>query len=372
METQTSATFRIARLQFNEDMVTGPNVCQIKDSADYARHRLPKREDECNYCHAIMWEDEKLTCSTANNNKFGTCCLQGKIDLPPLNPCPPEINELLTKNTALNKEFMSRIRLYNNSLAFTSSSANVDDSLMSATSGVYTYRINGAVHHKLSSYLPNPDYKPHFSQIYIYDSEMQAKIRTDMFPHAIRASILNTIQRLLEMNNPYVQIYMQAGKLIKNTPDTQLNILLKSDVRVDRTKNKPTCNEIAVLMVDDDQATTNKRDVIIRAKAPNSQQPFQFINQNLSMYDPLAYPLLHIFGEPGWQYKLYKKRSKEMLINIHLANANPPNFDENGVDTDYINHINPIDPDNDSSENNQFVTAREFYAYRLQDRKGRI
>lgn len=177
----------MARIPFTESLVSGKHVNTDRNAPDFARHRLPKRIDQCKFCKAIMWEDEKLTISSNNDFKFGVCCLQGKIDLPPLNPIPQEIMELLSINTKEAKEFKTSIRLYNSILAFTSSSANIDQNLIQATAGVYTYRINGAIHHKLSSYLPNPNFKPHFSQIYIYDSEMQASIRTNMFPHAIKA-----------------------------------------------------------------------------------------------------------------------------------------------------------------------------------------
>jgi hypothetical protein len=159
-----------------------------------------------------MWPDESLTCSKKNQLLFGQCCLQGTIDLPPLHDMPKEVFDYISADCADGLHFKSGIRLYNSTLAFTSSSAKVDESLMAATTGTYTYRINGAIHHSISSYLPNPNYKPKFSQIYVYDHDMQITIRAGMFPKAIKASILNTIQRLLELNNPYVKIYMQAGE----------------------------------------------------------------------------------------------------------------------------------------------------------------
>ena len=67
----------------------------------------------------------------------------------------------------------------------------MDKDLLAATDGVYTYRINGSVHHKISPYLHPANQQPHFSQIYLYDSEMQASIRGNMFPKAIDSSILN-------------------------------------------------------------------------------------------------------------------------------------------------------------------------------------
>ena len=38
----------------------------------------------CSYCHALYFDCEKLTSSRVNCPKFGMCCLQGQIQLPPL------------------------------------------------------------------------------------------------------------------------------------------------------------------------------------------------------------------------------------------------------------------------------------------------
>ena len=329
-----------------------------------------------------MWDDEKLSTSTKNDIRFGMCCLGGQVDLPQINGLPDEILKLISDVSEDGKNFRSSIRLYNSILAFTSTSANIDKDLMNASNGVYTYRIQGSVHHKISSYLPNPNFKPTFSQMYIYDSDMQTSIRGNMFPSVIKASILNTIQKLLELNNPYVKIYMQVGKTISKDSTEEYNIVLKSNVSYDRTRNKPSSNEIAALIVNNDQTTTNKRDTIIRPRNENDQ--LMFVNENLHMYDPLAYPLMHIFGESGWQYNMYKKRSKESLLNWHSANESLLNFNQvNSIHDDLnFNQVNSIhdalshETDGFDEETNsdgttkppKYVTLREFYAYRLQDR----
>jgi hypothetical protein len=125
-----------------------------------------------------------------------------------------------------------------------------------------------------------------------------------MFPNAIRAAILNSIQQLLQMNNPYVHVYMHAGETLRKEPSKEFNIVLKSNVKKDRTKNKPTSNEIAVLMVENDQGNISKRDVIIKKRNAQNEYHLQYINENLHFYDPLAYPLMHIFGESGWLKRL--------------------------------------------------------------------
>src|ERR1700691_2371948 len=58
-------------------------------------HSLGGINVECQHCHALHWDAEKLTASTLNNKKFGQCCLQGQVDLPPFLPPPPTLKNLL-------------------------------------------------------------------------------------------------------------------------------------------------------------------------------------------------------------------------------------------------------------------------------------
>ena len=356
-------------------MVTGEHVNKIPNTTEYGRHRIPKRQHYCQYCKAIMWYDERLSLSSARNTKFGYCCLQGQVDLPVTNEIPQEIFDLLTLNTSEGKQFRSSIRLYNSILAFKYISAKIDESLMAATNGVYTYRINGDVHHKLSSYMPNTNHSPKFSQIYIYDVDMQSSIRTGMYPKVIKASILNKIQRLLELNNPFVRIYKQAGERLRNDPSSELNIVIKANDKTDRTKNKPSVDEIAVLMVDDDQ-TIDKRDIIVNKRNDESNSQLIYVNESLHMYDPLAYPLMHIFGESGWQYNMYPKRPKDILIYQHCAINNLPpmnlsidsNLNQNNLGISDLPIANITAASVVETSRTKYITAREYYAYRLQDR----
>ena len=80
-----------------------------------------------------MWYNERLASSSLTNTKFGFFCLQGQVDLPLINEIAPEILELLTANSNDGKQFRTSIRLYNSILAFTSISANIDESLIAAT-----------------------------------------------------------------------------------------------------------------------------------------------------------------------------------------------------------------------------------------------
>lgn len=49
----------------------------------------------------------------------------------------------------------------------------LDESLANVTARVYTFTINGAIHHKIGSLLPTDAEAPKFAQIYLCDYETQ-------------------------------------------------------------------------------------------------------------------------------------------------------------------------------------------------------
>ncbi|KAH7834143.1 hypothetical protein Vadar_013104 [Vaccinium darrowii] len=59
-----------------------------------SRHFLGEMSTTCSSCGALHWMDEKLAHSSKKNPCFGTCCLQGKVKLPPL-MTPPSTNPII-------------------------------------------------------------------------------------------------------------------------------------------------------------------------------------------------------------------------------------------------------------------------------------
>ena len=70
-----------------------------------ARHSIGHMDVECSHCHALHWIGEKLAGSSNRDPKFGVCCLQGQVVLPPLQPPPPTLQNLLTGNNAQARSF---------------------------------------------------------------------------------------------------------------------------------------------------------------------------------------------------------------------------------------------------------------------------
>lgn len=91
----------------------------------------------CGHCSAFRYQKERP----------GLCCQGGKIVLPRHNAIPEPLNNLLTSNSDLAKEFRKNIRKYNQALAFTSFGANVNQELANDRDGVYTFRVNGQICH---------------------------------------------------------------------------------------------------------------------------------------------------------------------------------------------------------------------------------
>ena len=118
----------------------------------------------CKHCYALKWKEETK----------GFCCVNGQIVLAPFSPTPLILHTLLTGNDPdLDKPYVKQIRLYNQILAFTSVSADVDNNLANAKEGVYTYKIYSTLYHQISGLMPNDKDKPKFAQIYFHDSSLQ-------------------------------------------------------------------------------------------------------------------------------------------------------------------------------------------------------
>ena len=142
------------------------------------QHSIGSMSYSCPICDAKFWESEKLSTRTKASAKFTLCCGEGKVVLPSLDILPELLGHLLTVTDSRGKDFRNHIRAYNSSLAFCSLGANIDKELANARRGVYTFRIQGVVHHYIGSLIPNRDEAPAFAQIYIHEGTPEAKLKT--------------------------------------------------------------------------------------------------------------------------------------------------------------------------------------------------
>ena len=131
---------------------------------------------ECPKCHAVHWKQEWLSNSSIDNPRFGTCCLSGKVELPKLERPPRELWELFDGTDPNSKHFLENIRAYNAAFAMASLGVNVDHSVNDGQ-GPNIFKIQGELHHRTGSLLPEENESPIYAQLYFYDPERAVQHR---------------------------------------------------------------------------------------------------------------------------------------------------------------------------------------------------
>jgi len=206
--------------------------------------------------------------------------------------------------------------MYNNVLSFCSLGVEIDESV-TGQRGVYTFRIKGALCHKIGSLLPAEGEQPKFAQIYITDSDPNQQIRQRL-QHGgdnIVESILRDLQTMMHRDNPYYSIYKTAKERMGQDIDLVLNLTTFDAKKHDpRRYNLPTASEVGVIIGKDPSDVNATRDLIIEHRGGQLKR----ISELHSAYLPLRFPLLYPFGEPGWHPKIpfsgadWQPREEEM------------------------------------------------------------
>ena len=146
------------------------------------------------------------------------------------------------------KDSRRHIRGHNSAFAFASLGVNEDV----LPAGVYNFRINGSVCHRLGHLHPNnTNEKPKFGQMYIYDKEHEITNRLHWNPD-LKRDTLATISRIINSVNPFVQYYKNASAIIDSAGECgkDVKMVLRSESSKDaRRYNLPTASEIAVILL---------------------------------------------------------------------------------------------------------------------------
>ncbi|KAG5566136.1 hypothetical protein RHGRI_001911 [Rhododendron griersonianum] len=141
----------------------------------------------------------------------------------------------------------------------------------------------------------------------------------------IDTTTLEGLQSMLNVTNPYAQVFRSAGDIIRDNGAQDLRVRILSS-RGGRQYTKPNTNEIAALLVGDGFESGANHDIVVQKLDGHLHR----INETHPAYMPLQYPILFPYGTDGW------KRSIEFT---QATNAN-----------------------------REGVSMLEFYAFRLQFR----
>lgn len=110
-----------------------------------------------------------------------------------------------------------------------------------------------------------------------------------------------SLQAMLHQYNPYIETLMTAHERFNRHPNLSLRLKLVDLPHYDsRRYNRPTANEIAVIMVGTGDEPTAGRDIVLQTRSNRLQR----IRETHSSYNPLRFPLLFPFGEQGWHINM--------------------------------------------------------------------
>ncbi|KAB2620481.1 hypothetical protein D8674_043011 [Pyrus ussuriensis x Pyrus communis] len=159
---------------------------------------------------------------------------------------------------------------------------HVDERINIGGHGIYTFRAQGALYHKIGGLLPNEGNIPRFLQAYIYDTE-----------HELKTECVK-IQQMLNNHNPFVHTLRSLGQR-QDLPNCKL--ILKEQPIDRRQYSLPSTSQVEAIIIDGDNATiANGRDIVVETISGR----LSHVRDYVGFYDPLQYPLLLPYGTYGW------------------------------------------------------------------------
>ncbi|KAG3135669.1 hypothetical protein C6341_g21688 [Phytophthora cactorum] len=253
---------------------------EISEFVPVPRHLLPQRSVRRQHCGAMKWPSEFSN----------ACCLHGDVKLAAAETPPPRVCELYSQ-----RSFLDKIRGYNSAFTFTLTGA-MEDRTVNRGSAPYTFRVNGAMHHRIGQLLHPEGANPTFARIYVYDgsTEEEVALRGLAISSGLNHTTLEELQSILHEINSLAAVYQSARDHASASQDACLVLL--DNPRVDpRRYNRPTAEEVAAIMVDGGPPASHS-DVVLRYRRGGLQRMFE----THPLYDPLQYPLIYLRGEIEW------------------------------------------------------------------------
>ncbi|CAN7046068.1 unnamed protein product [Brassica oleracea var. botrytis] len=291
----------------------------------------------CKFFQAYMWYGERIGKRRRSANPvFTMCCKHGKVVLPRLANPPMELMTLLCKGDELSKHYREFIRAYNMMFYFTSLGGKIDHSINNGR-GPFGFRMSGENYHRIGDIVPEPGQAPKFSQLYIIDTLNEIKNRLDAYAGSDRAAakklrepLVLLLKYMLDQCNPHVKAFRSARDRFDVEGSTGYRMrLIESRQSDGRTHNLPTANEVAALIPGDFFLNMETRDIVLESTSGKLQR----ISELHPAYLPLQYPLLFPYGEDGFRL----------------------NF--------------PIGFEDSTARKRKNVTMREYFAFRILERR---
>lgn len=233
----------------------------IDEDSNYCKRiDLGRMSIQCPSCKALHWDAERLSKSSKRNPKFGTCCLQGKIQIPLLQPLPRELKELYDGTSPNSAHFLKHNVSYNNAFAMVSLSAQP----VNLGAGVPHFTIQGELRHLHGTLLPEEGENAKWAQVYFVTDQQALNLRMNG-RNGVRRDVMQTLQDLLHRHHFYITHYKTAyEQLLENPdiPDRSFRLQFKAGTD-QRRYNLPTADEVAIILPGDGTEKVTWRDLIV-------------------------------------------------------------------------------------------------------------
>ncbi|KAM3249326.1 hypothetical protein P3L10_011095 [Capsicum annuum] len=278
---------------------------------------------ECVHCGGYFWYEERINEKLKSKRpKFSLCCHHGKINLPKPKEPPPILRQLLFGSGPKSNQFKDNIRTYNSMFSFTSMGEKLNASI-NQTTGPKIFTLSGQNYYQIGSLLPPEGSTPKFAQLYIYDTENEEKNRI----HALR------LEKMLDDQNVLTKLFRMVRDRFQEDSHTNVRLKLIGKRNYDGKRyNLSIVSEIVALVVGDFEVSRCDKDIVVETQSGLLQR----INELNSSYLALQYPLLFPYGEDGYR--------EDIVLNEK----------------------------DESSRGRKFISMREFFSYKIQERNGEV
>ena len=163
--------------------------------------------------------------------------------------------------------------------------ARIDEQLTKARE---EFRVQGTISHCFGTLLHIESRTPCSVKLYVFDSDMEAQVRVYMrccIMDGFDGEIVETIQRVLNQVNLFVEIFLRAGEFIGNQDVLTVRLANYETLRVDLRKNyHPPCKEVAAILLGYSMGA--ERNIILHQKGGRLQQ----VNERQPAYSTVHFP----------------------------------------------------------------------------------
>lgn len=173
-----------------------------------------------------------------------------------------------------------------------------DTNLCKAKQGFYTVKVQGTVYHQVPELIPQDGFAKQL-QLFFYGTENELENRLAQSGD-LEAGVISKIMNIMKVN-PYAVFFRSLRDM---TTLDEHYIILRSDPNLDqRVYNLPVTDHVAAIWHEmNENPTEHPHDIRVHTHS-DKQHNIQYY---YGCYDPLQYPLLFPYGEPGWHAGISK------------------------------------------------------------------